>query len=36
MSQRRSLEQRKADTLATLGRQRDLWLATADGRAGPT
>src|SRR5438128_2424110 len=30
--QRRSLEQRKADTLTALGLQRDLWLATTDGR----
>jgi len=30
MSQRRILEQRKADTLAVMSLQRDLWLATAD------
>jgi Pyridoxamine 5'-phosphate oxidase len=30
MSEGRTVEQRKADTIAALNRQRDLWLATAD------
>jgi predicted pyridoxine 5'-phosphate oxidase superfamily flavin-nucleotide-binding protein len=30
MSERRTVEQRKADTRAALNKQRDLWLATAD------
>ncbi len=30
MREDRNVEQRKADTLAALNRQRDLWLATAD------
>jgi Pyridoxamine 5'-phosphate oxidase len=30
MSEERTLRQRKADTVAALNRQRDLWLATAD------
>lgn len=30
MSEGRTVEQRKADTVAALNRQRDLWLATAD------
>jgi hypothetical protein len=30
MSEGRTVEQRKADTLTVLNRQRDLWLATAD------
>ena len=30
MSEERTVRQRKADTVAALNRQRDLWLATAD------
>lgn len=30
MGERRTVEQRQADTIAALNRQRDLWLATAD------
>jgi len=30
MSEGRTVEQRKVDTVAALNRQRDLWLATAD------
>jgi hypothetical protein len=30
MSEGRSVEQRKSDTVAALSQQRDLWLATAD------
>jgi hypothetical protein len=30
MSEGRTVEQRKADTIVELNRQRDLWLATAD------
>ena len=35
MSEGRSVEQRKADTVAALNRQRDLWLATADTNGKP-
>lgn len=35
MSEGRTVEQRKADTLAALSKQRDLWLATADSRGKP-
>ena len=35
MSEGRNVEQRKADTLAGLDRQRDLWLATADASGKP-
>jgi hypothetical protein len=35
MSEGRTVEQRKADTIAELNRQRDLWLATADTNGKP-
>ena len=35
MSEGRNVEQRKADTLAALHAQRDLWLATADANGKP-
>ena len=35
MSERRPVEQRKADTLAALSKQGDLWLATADSGGKP-
>lgn len=35
MSEGRSVEQRKADTMAALNQQRDLWLATADRHGKP-
>jgi hypothetical protein len=35
MSEGRTVEQRKADTIAELDRQRDLWLATADTNGKP-
>lgn len=35
MSEGRTVEQRKADTIAALNRQRDLWLATADTGGNP-
>jgi hypothetical protein len=35
MSEGRTVEQRKADTIAELNRQRDLWLATADTKGKP-
>jgi hypothetical protein len=35
MTQLRSIQQRKADVIAALESQRDLWLATADGDGRP-
>ena len=35
MSEERTVRQRKADTVAALNRQRDLWLATADSSGKP-
>jgi hypothetical protein len=35
MSEGRNVKQRKADTVAALNRQRDLWLATADTNGKP-
>lgn len=35
MSEGRTVEQRKADTLGELNKQRDLWLATADPNGKP-